>query len=651
MALTTTTTTTAVFSPHITRKYRLRNSPSSRRRSSSDKTEIPQPPTSRGVLLPLPSNLRRRPSRTALANATLMSSLDAVQVGTKRKRIASANENMLTGGRTLRKHKRRRGYRGHDSDGSDMELDDGEEALWMRTEVNDDDDFSGMPSVYLHVCYTKHYSYLGDQYYLNIAPLNQLIRLRKEELCRLYNLNDPTSGHDHLTKQDLADAIINTRSNSLSLRSSPHTGPPSSPSSMGVGEDESDIEESKPVKKPLNQYLGRSFSLNYLVSKKSAHQAQHQKILQRRTHKMTNRAAPHLHSNSTTQSRRSSPTATSSPVVLRLRTRTVSFHLTDKEGTVTVKSKSKHKPTTDSDSDDDRTAEVVKFSPRRLRSRPSSKEQDKRRTTPMRKAKLKETEEGEELHDELDTDDEVVAPVEDLDTVLDDLVPSAIVVECHTARPTRSPDVRSTRLPYDLRRSRTAPEISTSKRGSHPRRHIKVEPSNGASDGDDEETDEATDEEDYGNESNEDMAEEESGTDDISTTEVLEMEPKRLRSGKIIGEDEEPALHPKDGPEGETDDMLSVDLENESNDSMTDVTCSDLSAEEEKAVDAEIDIDDDLQDVTAKALVRRRRDQLVKLCETRGIEAEGTKPQLVEALLLWVSFMINPLKVFYTFVA
>lgn len=38
---------------------------------------------------------------------------------------------------------------------------------------------------------------------------------------------------------------------------------------------------------------------------------------------------------------------------------------------------------------------------------------------------------------------------------------------------------------------------------------------------------------------------------------------------------------------------------------------------------------------TAKSLVRLRRDDLVRLCETRDLETSGTKPQLAGALLQW----------------
>lgn len=43
----------------------------------------------------------------------------------------------------------------------------------------------------------------------------------------------------------------------------------------------------------------------------------------------------------------------------------------------------------------------------------------------------------------------------------------------------------------------------------------------------------------------------------------------------------------------------------------------------------------DLTAATAKTLVRLRRDDLVRLCETRNLETNGTKPQLAETLLQW----------------
>lgn len=47
--------------------------------------------------------------------------------------------------------------------------------------------------------------------------------------------------------------------------------------------------------------------------------------------------------------------------------------------------------------------------------------------------------------------------------------------------------------------------------------------------------------------------------------------------------------------------------------------------------------DVDLSDATVASLTRLLRDELVVMCESRGIEVGGTKPQLAKALLEWVS--------------
>jgi hypothetical protein len=47
--------------------------------------------------------------------------------------------------------------------------------------------------------------------------------------------------------------------------------------------------------------------------------------------------------------------------------------------------------------------------------------------------------------------------------------------------------------------------------------------------------------------------------------------------------------------------------------------------------------DVDLDGATMATLTRLLRSELVQLCESRGIEVGGTKPQLAKALLEWVS--------------
>ena len=46
----------------------------------------------------------------------------------------------------------------------------------------------------------------------------------------------------------------------------------------------------------------------------------------------------------------------------------------------------------------------------------------------------------------------------------------------------------------------------------------------------------------------------------------------------------------------------------------------------------------DLSDATISSLTRLLRDELVEMCEARGIEVGGTKPVLAKALLEWVCF-------------
>lgn len=43
----------------------------------------------------------------------------------------------------------------------------------------------------------------------------------------------------------------------------------------------------------------------------------------------------------------------------------------------------------------------------------------------------------------------------------------------------------------------------------------------------------------------------------------------------------------------------------------------------------------DLTLATKKTLIRLRRDDLVRLCETRDLDIDGTKPQLAQSLLQW----------------
>ncbi|WWC73207.1 uncharacterized protein I206_107173 [Kwoniella pini CBS 10737] len=57
--------------------------------------------------------------------------------------------------------------------------------------------------------------------------------------------------------------------------------------------------------------------------------------------------------------------------------------------------------------------------------------------------------------------------------------------------------------------------------------------------------------------------------------------------------------------------------------------------DDEETEDESFEVDVDLTDATIASLTRLLRDELVQMCESRGIEVGGTKPQLAKALLEW----------------
>ncbi|KAG6820839.1 hypothetical protein H0H93_010666 [Arthromyces matolae] len=114
----------------------------------------------------------------------------------------------------------------------------------------------------------------------------------------------------------------------------------------------------------------------------------------------------------------------------------------------------------------------------------------------------------------------------------------------------------------------------------------------------------------------------ESGDDDQDDTAIAK--PRRLRSGKIVGDED---MNVEEDRTSEEDDDMDREVDEPEH-------TDDADAEAEDEV-MESDDDVDLTIATAKTLVRLRRDDLVRLCESRELEAVGTKPQLAEALLQW----------------
>lgn len=129
------------------------------------------------------------------------------------------------------------------------------------------------------------------------------------------------------------------------------------------------------------------------------------------------------------------------------------------------------------------------------------------------------------------------------------------------------------------------------------------------SDADDEGEEEDVDHDEAGYEE----SEEEDGHEDS----IEMISARQLRNGKVVVLDP-----PRGGDSMETESDGGEEEEEE---------------EEEEAEEDEMGDDEvDLAHATLKSLLRYRRDDLVRLCEERAIAGEGTKKDLVHALLEWV---------------
>ncbi|KAH9950241.1 hypothetical protein B0H21DRAFT_562937 [Amylocystis lapponica] len=641
------------------RKLQSRRGPASRRRvftvsnsyaqpNSSSHASVASgstPPTSpRPVLVPLQFNLRRLPSRLCSDRKESMRDLsDAyhVQVGSKRKRIVSGSENTTTsrGSRGASRVKRRKNARDSSEDEtlSGMDVDDQND--WGLSDNSEDE--GAMDS--------------SDNYLINEALPRQLLRLRKDELVRLYVAAGLSEDAELLTKHEIVDCMIAARDDIADL-------PPSSPgvassvssdySSDGgnvAGGEETDfggrslrrratVGEMNPSARPTG--TGRSLSLGqlengYSMNKKTRFgEASNSPYANGASTSARRRGA------SNASSSRSSPTTSAtcyqlpSPPATRLRSR----KLSDENSAPSIssaKGKAKAKQvefsddiqvndvesTTVFDEESDLTdlTEVedniaaTNPSPRRLRSKGESrhgkeKEKEKaeeeevaRRVTPMRKAKRNM---GSMREDDDEEEDQLEESEADQDEEVDQLIA--------TPSPVATPRAQGRRTPV--------------KRRLRPRRLQTHTP---PSDGDDEgsevddraEADESVDGEEENEGDDERSIAEDEGDDDDDDDEAPVVTPKKLRNGKIVSQaDVEVDLGDEDTEE-DTVEEADVDAEGETEDSE----------------DAEEPMDDDidLTIATAKTLVRLRRDDLVRLCETRELEATGTKPQLAEALLQW----------------
>ncbi|OCH88811.1 hypothetical protein OBBRIDRAFT_820005 [Obba rivulosa] len=619
--------------------------------ASSSPHESPRP-----VLVPLQFNLRRLPSRSLLSREGSMRDASGtcdVPVGSKRKRVASGNENTVSGrgSRAGGRVKRRRAVQ-ESSDEETLSEMDVDKKTWEFSDNSDDED--ALDS--------------SENYLINEAPPRQLLRLRKDELLRLYTAAGLTDNADLFTKTEIVDSIMAARDDIAEL-------PPSSPPGVGDSNSSDYSSDGGNVAGGEETDFGGRFRLGLrrratlhdlgkLERKRVPDRSLSMSQIDRHT---TSPSSPSKRTRfngdvtdgivtrkrgvSNASSSRSSPSTSAtqslpSPPATRLRSRKVSNEAQPAQSSSSSKSKGKGKqvefdenveindapPVTvlyDDESDLTDLTEieekinVTSPSPRRLRSkgertRASSAQLEgeaeggtdgRRRVTPMRKAKTKsESVQEDEEGDEEEEDQLVSTETEDeVDELTESLSPMA------------TPKAQGRRTPV--------------KRRLRPRRvQSHTPPSDGhtpASDGDDEHSEEEAEE--GVEEEVEDDDDEETIAEDEEIEGKVPSDARVLRNGKIVGEDDMEEDIGEDSENSEEDpdfqdstEEVEVDAEGETEES-----------EGAEEADEAMEDDVDLTIATAKTLVRMRRDDLVRLCETRDINPSGTKPQLAEALLQW----------------
>lgn len=559
-----------------------------------------------------------------------------VQAGGKRKREGGANENHVQGrssrgsGRTKRRkaiHGGRVEVSSDEDELSSMEVDDA--PAWSISDGSDTEQEEEESS---------------DDYLINSAPPQELQRLRKNDLVRLYNAAGLSEDAESLTKPDIVTAIVSAREDD---DDDDPAGPPSSPPRDGLSDYSSDdggnvaadeedddvlheaqtspmylrrratynADHSTSRKKPVN---GRSMSMGNMLpaiivptrrsSSRGSGQSSNGAVNsggsvgpRRRT---TSRGS--ATSSSYTSRPRTRKTSTNAPepitpIVPSLRKgRSVEFtHMPKTPVASRPKQNGEESDLTELDELED---QIANPSPRRLRSKDKENHLDElgRRVTPMRKAKGKIKSLREEDSDLTDSDDLEAPTIQ----VEEDIVETEEVDELMTA-PVSSASTLTP--PQSARKIRRSPM----KKRLRSRQPSAYEQPN---DGDDEAELTDLDEESMDEEEAESMP-----------------TPRKLRNGKVVGEEAE----------------MEEDEEEEGN--VSEEIIGDDSTEEESVISEQVDADGDMQEeeeameeedvdltaATAKTLVRLRKGDLVRLCESRELEATGTKPQLADALLQW----------------
>ncbi|KAJ7172240.1 hypothetical protein C8R46DRAFT_141603 [Mycena filopes] len=727
-----------------TRKYHLRRSPTSHRLLRIEPS--PDQAARRPVLVPLHTNLRRRPSRFQSAEKLQDDPMTHVQLGSKRKRVASANENAHAGGRPTRgsgrlKRLRSDPYGTSDAgEASEMDVDDTPASTRWSASASDEESLSELSS--------------DDQaetkdHLINVATAKELQRLRKDYLIRLYTSAGLSDDADALTKTEIIDSIVAARDDVADL-------PPSSPRGGSSDERENDADEEEVTHTPTpaarSRYAnglrrratvtetngiprpgkGRSLSMGHLlnpavidpstvasgsnlgdsVSSPARRRKPSRGLTQLATAPSFRTSFPPLaHAVSSPPATRlrsrkpsaATPTATtfslsapissasaSAPAPAMFPTSGFPFPVQHR-GTAgaaprTRAGKGKGKQVEfigaeqekerarererrmladesdlteldeeDGDDDDDALATPGPGdpSPRRLRSKDKERDRlnglgmngkgkenvglklttngDSRRVTPARRAKQSSSSCGpEEVDVDVDEEEEeevgVEAQLEDDDEEEDQLA---------TPKRNRHPrwgQQKRTLSPLEEMAQRTPLARRLRPR---TRRSGDVQPPSSEVDGDGD--DEQEDDDDDDEEGTVDAGEEEEGVEeeeeeDDEEEQTIAVEPRKLRNGKIVGDEMEMDEDAEEEVEVELDEELDEEAEEDVEVDAEGETDEDPEAEEDEPMEED---DVDLTIATAKTLVRLRRDDLVRLCETRDLEAVGTKPQLAEALLQW----------------
>ncbi|KAI0823563.1 hypothetical protein BC628DRAFT_1383813 [Trametes gibbosa] len=606
------------------------------------------PASSRPVLVPLHFNLRRLPSRVFSDRKDSMRDAGNgydVSIGMKRKRVVSGSENASTSrsARTVSRVKRRRAMpeSSDEEHASGMDVDD--QARWNQSDNSEDEE--ALDS--------------SDSYLINEAPSRQLLRLRKDELVRLYEAAGLTEDAELLTKPEIVDCIIAARDDVADL-------PPSSPGIADSGSSDYSSDggnvaggEETDFGHRFRHGLRRRATLHDLGRTSRKHMPDRCLSMSHIEHQaggspsqgkrkrvsgdfavaqQTNGVSTRRRGLSNASSSRSSPISSlpsaslPSPPATRLRSRQASGEADPSPSTSTNKGKSKAKhvgfsesveitrlPSPEQDESDltdltevESSLNQYKPSPRRLRSKgsvvklnhdrrpPDDTFDAQRRVTPMRKAKGKVGNLCESTDEEGNEEDELLSSDPDGEEV-DQLDESPSPM----ATPKARPPLRGRHTPVRNR-------LRTRQLQTHTP----------PSDGDDEHSEEEGTVVAY-----------EEGDDEGSVEgEVLLDEPRKLRNGKIVGDGDMEDTDQEDDDEEEED----VDAEGAEDSESTGSTADSIDTLDEVDEEEETMEDDvDLTIATAKTLVRMRRDDLVRLCEVREIEASGTKPQLASALLQW----------------